>query len=169
VKVDKKALALAEKKAAIEEERIKKLEFKVRMRKALDHHITIAFMTLLTIYALIFDDIRILSFNKAYDEIFYGLTAAAVVIFFIEMALSCYSLPQYFNSFFFWLDFISILSMVPDIGWISENLIESQDDQIGATDIVQYSRAGRTTRIIRVIRLIRLLRIMKLYKQTVLA
>ena len=53
--------------------------------------------------------------------------------------------------------------MVPDIGWIWQLIINEQNN-IGATDIVQYARAGRTTRVIRVIRLVRLLRIMKLYK-----
>ena len=60
MKVDKKALAKEEKKAALEEERKKKLEFKVSIRNLLDHYWTITFMTLLTIYALIFDDIRIM-------------------------------------------------------------------------------------------------------------
>jgi len=120
-------------------------------------------MTLLTIYALIFDDIRIMSFSKETDEIFFGFTSAALVIFLGEMGLSCYAQPNYFNSFFFWLDLVSSLSMVPDIGWIWQLIINEQDNS-GATDIVQYARAGRTTRVIRVIRLVRLLRIMKLYK-----
>lgn len=91
MKVDKKALAKEQKKAALEEARKKALEVKVRVRNFLDHYYTIAFMTFLTIYALIFDDIRVMNFSKETDDVFFGCTAAALIIFLIEMGLSCYA------------------------------------------------------------------------------
>jgi hypothetical protein len=126
-------------------------------------------MTLLTFYALFFDDIRILAFHKEFDDIFYGITAAGVIIFFIEIVLSSYAKPEYLFHFFFYLDIISTLSMIPDCGWIWELIINNGFESRNATDLAKASRAGRVTRVIRVIRLIRLIRIVKLYKQTVIA
>jgi hypothetical protein len=79
--------------------------------------------------------------------------------------LSSYAKPQYPWKFFFWLDIISTLSMVPDCGWIWEIIIsQGEFDSRNATSLAKASRAGRVTRVIRVIRLIRLIRIVKLYK-----
>ena len=63
------------------------------MRKFLDHYVTVIFTTILTVYALFFDDIRILAFNREYDDIFFGITAAGIVIFLIEIMLSSYAKP----------------------------------------------------------------------------
>jgi hypothetical protein len=127
-------------------------------------------MTLLTFYALFFDDIRILAFHKDFDDIFYGITAAGVIIFTVEILISSYAKPEYPFHFFFYLDIISTLSMIPDCGWIWELIINNgSESSRSATDLAKASRAGRVTRVIRVIRLIRLIRIVKLYKQTVIA
>lgn len=134
------------------------------MRKFLDHWFTVLFMTLITIYALFFDDIRILAFHKVYDDIFYGITAASVILFLIEIMLSSFAKPDYPWSFFFYLDIISTLSMIPDCGWIWDSIIENGLETESATDLAKASRAGRVTRVIRIIRLVRLIRIVKLYK-----
>lgn len=126
-------------------------------------------MTLLTFYALFSDDVRIIAFNKDYDNVFYSVTAIGIMLYTVEIFLSCYAQPGYYGHFFFYLDIVSTLSMVPDCGWIWGLFIENSQDTDITTDLIKASRAARTTRIIRVIRVIRLLRIMKLYKQTVLA
>ena len=73
-------------------------------------------------------------------------------------------------SFFFWLDVVSTISMIPDIGFLWNLMIgEGSSKANGATSVAKTSRAGRITRVIRVIRLIRLIRIVKLYKQARLA
>ena len=75
-------------------------------------------MTLVTIYALFFDDIRILAFDKKHDDIFYGITAVGIVLFAVEIVLASIAIPDYPGHFFFYLDIISTLSMIPDCGWI---------------------------------------------------
>jgi hypothetical protein len=145
------------------------LKRKLKLRKFIDHYVTVVLMTILTFYALFFDDIRIIYFEKEFDDIFYGLTAAGILIFFIEIVLSSYAKPDYPSSFFFYLDIISTLSMVPDCGWIWELIINNGMESRSATDLAKASRAGRVTRVIRVIRLIRLIKIVRLYKQTVIA
>lgn len=99
----------------------------------------------------------------AYDSVFYGLSVAAMTLFTIEIIISSYAKDQYFNSFFFWLDLISTITMITDIPWFWDPIIGLQDDG-NATSLAKTSIAGRATRVIRIIRLIRLLRIVKLYK-----
>ena len=72
-------------------------------------------MFLVTIYALIGEDIKIICFNKSADNVFTGMNAFAFAIFCIEIILACIAKPDYFNSFFFWLDLISTLSLITDI------------------------------------------------------
>jgi hypothetical protein len=76
-------------------------------------------------------------------------------------------------SFYFWLDLVATISLVPDIGFLWDPLTGADDvtEDSATSDAEQIQNAGkasragtRTSRIIRVMRLIRLLRIVKLYK-----
>jgi hypothetical protein len=118
------------------------------------------FMTILTIYALFFDDIRVILFEKKADDIFYGINSAALFFFTMEIVMSSIAKKdEYWLKFFFWLDVVSTASLIADIGWIFNFTMESN-----TLSLTKTSRAGRVTRIIRVVRLIRLFRIVKLYK-----
>jgi hypothetical protein len=88
------------------------------MRNGLEHHFTKVFMTLLTVFVLFCDDIRIITLSKRWDDLFFGFSAVAFVIFAIEIMVSSYALPNYVGHFFFYLDIVSTLSLIPDIGWI---------------------------------------------------
>lgn len=72
-------------------------------------------MLIVTIYALIGDDIRILAFNKDHDPVFLFLNVLALSLFLIELLFSSLGVKGYFGSFFFWLDLLSTLSIVTDI------------------------------------------------------
>ena len=119
-------------------------------------------MIVITVYALFFDDLRQIFFEKKDDEVFFGLTTVCLGFFLLEILLSSYALPDYFLSFFFWLDVVATVSLIGDIGWIFDNLTQASTD---TTNLAKTSRAARVTRIIRVVRLVRLVRIVKLYKQ----
>jgi len=131
-------------------------------------------MTLITVYALFFDDLRIILFKKELDDLFYGITLFGMICFVLEISLGSYAKDDYLGSFFFWLDIVSTVSMIPDCGWIWDPIIGAGDDADltgedagggdGAANLAKTSRASRVTRVIRVIRLIRLIRIVKLYK-----
>ena len=62
------------------------------------------------------------------------LNIVTMSIFSIELVLNCYARKDYFNSFFFWLDLISTLSVLTDIEpvWsaiIGDNLsAENEED-----------------------------------------
>lgn len=136
----------------------------------LDHWVVTLTMTVITIYALFFDDIRILLAPKEADDWFFSLTLLGILLYTIELVLSSIAVENYFLSFFFWLDLVSTCSMLPDIGWFWE-LVDGWDNADGlestqtAADITKTSRTSKITRVVRVIRLIRLIRVAKLYKQ----
>ena len=133
----------------------------------LNHWFIVIFMTVLTFYALFCDDIRIIFFSKEVDNFFYAISCLVLLAFFTEILLYSIASPDYFLAFFFWLDVVAALSIIPDIGWIMDNLAGSSTDQ--AASLAKTSRAARVTRVIRIIRIIRLIRIVKLYKQARIA
>lgn len=147
-------------------------KWKLKIKCILDHWMFSFFMTSLTIYALFGDDIRLSATTKSADSIFYSLTIGCFVLFSIEIILASISIEDYWLGFFFWLDIVSTISLIPDVGWIWDSVVGTSDS-IGnsATQATQIARAGRASRagtragrIIRIIRVIRLIRIVKLYK-----
>ena len=88
--------------------------------------------------------------------------------------MACIAKEDYFLGFYFWLDLISTLSLITDIGWVMNAMMGTSDsggDASNAQSATKLARAGRGARIgtkagrvARVIRLIRLIRIVKLYK-----
>ena len=102
-------------------------------------------MTIVTIYALFFDDIRVLYIPKVADDIFYTLTSIALVLFILEIWFACMVKPGYWLSFFFILDLVSTISLVTDIGWIMEIILAGAS---GALGLAKLSRAGRITRLV---------------------
>jgi hypothetical protein len=76
-------------------------------------------MTLITVYSLFFDDIRAAAVQPDYDGVFYGITCFCMVCFLIEIFFAAIAKEDYFLTFFFWLDLISTVSMIGDIGWIT--------------------------------------------------
>ena len=130
-------------------------------------------VSIVTLWALFGDDIRILIAGKTGDPAFYILVLICFAIFSVEIILSCYAKSDYIFSFFFWLDLISTVSLLLDVGWISDMLFGTSTDSITtqnqnsaqAAKAANASKVGsKTARIIRIIRLIRLIRIVKLYK-----
>lgn len=137
-----------------------------------EHWAFVTIGALMTIWALIGDDIRTLSVTVHGDNIFYYITIICFLFFTVEMLICSYSDQTYFLGFFFWLDQVSTLSLLLDIGWISDIVFQtSAENANNAKNATQLARAARASRIgtragriVRIIRLIRLLRVVKLYK-----
>lgn len=151
-----------------------------------DHWTVQTLMTIVTLYALLGDDIRLIATTIDTDNIFVALTSVSLVLFLIELLLASIGKDGYFNSFFFWLDLISTISLVTDIpvimNWLTGDTSAvvaksadgeadqpgQSDDAAGAASLARASRGARigtkAGRMTRAIRLIRLIRIVKLYK-----
>ena len=72
-------------------------------------------MFIVTIYALIGDDVKLLTLSAAADQTFMWLNVVALLLFIIELICSSIGIDDYFGGFFFWLDLISTLSIITDI------------------------------------------------------
>lgn len=120
----KKTNILSEEDSEVEEIELKIVvpEWKKKTRKCLDHYVTVIVMTLITVYALFFDDIRVLAFSKSADDVFYGFTLFGMIAFTVEIIIGAIVAEDYYLSFFFWLDVVSTISMIPDCGWIWDPL-----------------------------------------------
>lgn len=146
------------------------MSLRTKIFKRLDSKYFTIFMTFITIYALFGDDIRIAFFSKSSDVVFFSLASTCMFFFTFELIMLFFTKKNYKWSFYFWLDFVATLSLIPDIGWIWELIIgvsinSNRAQAKSFQNAAKASRIGtRTSRIIRIIRLIRLIRIVKLYK-----
>ncbi|OMJ82972.1 hypothetical protein SteCoe_16183 [Stentor coeruleus] len=142
------------------------------MFRVIDHWSFTAWMTILTIYALFGDDIRVSAFTIDADTTFNAITTICLFFFTLEITLASLCKKDYWLGFFFWLDLISTVSLITDIGWVwNEVTGGGSSSGSSASKASQVARAGRASRagtraarIIRIIRVIRLIRIVKLYK-----
>jgi len=88
-------------------------------------------MSLVTLYALFADDIRLWAFNKSSDPYFFSFMICALILFAIEIIINSIVVDDYKYSFFFWLDIIATISLIPDIDWLINPL----------TDLYEFSPA----------------------------
>eukprot|EP00448_Togula_jolla_P014558 CAMPEP_0170573382 /NCGR_PEP_ID=MMETSP0224-20130122/2736_1 /TAXON_ID=285029 /ORGANISM="Togula jolla, Strain CCCM 725" /LENGTH=971 /DNA_ID=CAMNT_0010895967 /DNA_START=21 /DNA_END=2936 /DNA_ORIENTATION=- len=135
-------------------------------RKIVEHKLAMALTTVLTIYALLGDDFRLYATNMPADPIFNVMVIICVIIFSIEVLLSCLGKSDYYMGFFFFLDVVSTVSLVLDLTFVADTLYEGDGEDDGGE--TSTFRSGRTAKIGarsgRVVRVLRLVRILKLYK-----
>lgn len=111
-------------------------------------------MMAVTIFVLFGDDVRILFFPPSVDSGFTFFFNLSFTMFVVEMvvyflAKSDFSkglcnVKGYAFSFFFWLDLLAILSMVPDVGWLAYSDTDNVSffDSLGEICILTFS-SGR--------------------------
>ena len=96
------------------------------------------------------DDIRILCFPPSADAGFSFFVGLSFILFVVEMLMhswaksdfskGVFKVQGYAFSFFFWLDLLAVLSMVPDVPWlasafgIQDNVVDSFGKTILDTD-----------------------------------
>ena len=90
--------------------------------KMINNNYTMTFVSLLTVYCLFGDDMRTAFVDKSYDFIFTIISILCIFFFGLEIAASIVVKPNYYLSFFFWLDLVSAVSILLDLVWI-QNLI----------------------------------------------
>ena len=99
------------------------------------------------------------------------LMLISLLFFILEMLLNCFAKTRYdfskcktgycangyFLSFYFWLDFLAIISMVPDITVFSEgSTVLSALSSTGASEVGAVGKLGRVARMVRLVRLVKL-------------
>ena len=93
----------------------------------------------------------------------------ALFLFAFEVVISSIGKRDYFLGFYFWLDLVSTISLLPDTGLIDltddgDGESTNQGDNTEALKAGRASKASKATRVIRLVRLVRMVRIVKLWK-----
>lgn len=123
----------------------------------------ITFTTFLTFWALAGDDLKFIVCEAPADIYFNCIVLVCLVIFFVEILFSCLGRDDYFLSFFFLLDIVSTTTLLLDLSWVSDVILNA----MGA-DNARTSKAARLgAKMGRLVRVIRLVRILKLYNAVV--
>lgn len=129
---------------------------KSKGQKILENSKVQLFLLIVTLYALFADDYRYLTCKKEVDVVYDVFNIICIVIFTVEIVVSCIFKPGYFNSYYFYLDIISTASLILDFTPVKNEMIE-----FSYTGTDGISKLGK---LIRLIRLFRLVRIGKIYK-----
>ena len=81
------------------------------------------FIKLITIYALFIDDVRVIVFPISNDVYVFASIIFIMVVYIVDIVISSIAKTEYLFSFFFWMDIICFISLIPDCGWIWNNII----------------------------------------------
>jgi len=95
----------------------------LQLEKFLDSTGTIVVMAIATIFVLFGDDINTLALPISFDLAFDITKTVCFALFILEIIFSCVAKHEYALSFFFWLDIISTLSLIQDIGFMINPLV----------------------------------------------
>ena len=139
--------------------------WKNKVEKLLENYYWVGMMSVVTLYALFADDFKILLLPKSADITMDVLTLIAMTLYLVELVLAVICIEGYLFSFYFWVDLLSLISMIPDVSIFMEGIEGGIGGADSGSDLVKTGRASKVIKIIRIIRLVRLLRVMKLYKQ----
>lgn len=93
--------------------------------KIVDNNFVLLFMTALTIFALFSNDIQTAFCPASVDFPFDVIQCILFCLFTFEIILTCLCKDDYIFSFFFWLDVISTLSLIQDISFIFDKILDS--------------------------------------------
>lgn len=118
-------------------------------------------LLVITFYSLFFDDYQQLICGKQLDSYFDVFSITIMSIFAIELVVSSLFIKGYFNSYFFYLDLISTLSIIVDLNMFKNVLNTSFSS--GSNSI---ARIGKLVRLVRLIRLFRISRIYKSFSKS---
>lgn len=146
----------------------------------------VAVMSIITIWALFSDDIRLAATMKDADLGFEVVISICFFMFLSEIVLASYAKGQEYlylpdqvrlpketayqsfirrikiGSFYFWLDLIATMSLIFEIHWIvGDSLSSGAQSAKGGNAARAGSRAGRIVRLVRMVRLIRMVRLYK--------
>lgn len=142
-----------------------------KVQEIIDGKLIAITMAVVTIWVLFGDDIRLLATSKSADEGFFASFFLCLLLFIIEIVANSIFIPDYKFTFFFWLDVVATLSLIPDIPLIRDAFLNLFGVDLYSVTVDYNTSAIRDTttesyqtRAIQTIRYIRLVRIVKLYK-----
>ena len=94
-----------------------------KLEKIVNSNFFVTFFMILTFFIMFIADIQNCLLPSDSDNIINALQTTILVLFTIEIIFTCLAKEGYINSFFFWLDLVSSLSIIQDIGFIFDPLL----------------------------------------------
>jgi hypothetical protein len=135
----------------------------------LNNTLTKTILILLTVWSLFADELKLLLTTKESDKAFSISIIIVQLVFLTDLIASCVFFEAYRLGFYFWIDLLSIITMLLDIHWFYDIILEniSTNSTFPKDEILRSNNAkvgSRAIRILRIIRLLRIIRISKFYK-----
>lgn len=142
-------------------DKIEKLELVKYMEKVLESRIWQIISIIATITSLLAYDFTIAFLPKSVDVSTDIVLVVVFAFFFAELAMASLFRRGYFWSFWFWLDLIALVSMIPDLVVVSDyvNLSNTRASKAGKS-----GRSALVLKTIRMIRFSRLLRVLRVFR-----
>lgn len=128
----RKLKELEERKKKIENEKLKSKETSERkalkkirgkLENFVESNYVVVFFMVLTIFIMFIGDIQNGWLPATSDDAIDALQTVILVLFTIEIVITCFAKEGYLNSFFFWLDVVSTVSIIQDIGFMFDPLL----------------------------------------------
>lgn len=118
-KIDELEKKNEDKKKEIER-KINSPMFKIKQKisKILDNNIFVGSFMSMTIFILFIGDIQNGWLSPSVDETIDIIQTIMLILFTFEIILTCIAKDNYVNTFFFWLDIVSTISIIQDIGFM---------------------------------------------------
>ena len=122
---------------------------------------TQAFLGMLLMLSLFINESWVLgNASDDSDNALYGILTFVFICFCLESIVLSVVQPNYFLSFFFWMDIVGTISIILDIGWISESFLKTGSSNQGS--ILRATRAAKLgARYGRLMRILKLIKFMK--------
>ena len=121
------------------------------------------FLSILLIMSLFMPDAWVLgNAPTSSDPVLYIILIIIFVVFILESTIMSIVNPDYFLSFFFWMDVIGTLSIILDIGWIADEFLPSDSNLSQRGSLLRAARAAKLGA--RYGRLMRLLKFVKFFR-----
>eukprot|EP00240_Pyramimonas_obovata_P000044 CAMPEP_0118927152 /NCGR_PEP_ID=MMETSP1169-20130426/4683_1 /TAXON_ID=36882 /ORGANISM="Pyramimonas obovata, Strain CCMP722" /LENGTH=1094 /DNA_ID=CAMNT_0006868857 /DNA_START=516 /DNA_END=3797 /DNA_ORIENTATION=- len=133
------------------------LDWRLSLCEILDNVFVQSLLFSCVVVALLAKDVAI-SFSASDDEHRdLDWTLFAVLIFLgTEFVLNIIAKPNYVGSFYFWMDLIGTASIVTDIQFIADGLLDDHSDALQVSRAARVaSKAGRLTRVLKMLRVLR--------------
>jgi hypothetical protein len=150
------------------------MRLKKRLLDIVDGKTVTIIMSVVVIFSLIGDDIRLWLTPKEADPYFFSGITLSFLLFGTEILVRTVVDDDFKYSFFFWLDIIATLSLILDVPWlvdpISKYVFDAPPANVDVHIGVPTPDSGSQETIRKVVtslRLIRLIRILKIYKYIV--
>jgi len=146
---------------AMQRRNLLKAKLRKQLTQILDAMGTVLVFTIMTFWALFFEEIRKWANLPPVptDRVFATISFIFMILFFVEWGVRSWaSYDEYFLSFFWWLDLVASASMLFDV----LPLFVDDCNFAGSSFGMFASRLQSTTRLGRILRLLRVIRIVKI-------